>query len=191
MSATITTTTTALVVFRVGWGFVGGRASRFADFMPRWDAIGRHVRGLARLAPPRTIGHNPLGGLMVLAFLADIAVVIVTGLFAAGEDSHGPLAPFVPRWLGRVLAEIHEGAANLLILLIIGHVLGVLIESLLTRENLVRAMWTGRKRLSPQAAAALAPSAGMWRAASLAALVGAVLVLAFARTDFTALTRPM
>jgi hypothetical protein len=39
--------------------------------------------------------------------------------------------------------------ANLLIALIVIHVLGVLVDWLLTSDNLIRAMITGEKRLKP------------------------------------------
>jgi cytochrome b len=135
-----------LLLFRLIWGFLGGRHARFAEFVRPWPAVREHLRALARLRPPRTLGHNPLGGWMVLLMLAVLAAQVVTGLFGAGgEAKAGPLAAWLPSALAHAVAELHEALSGALLALIALHVLGVLVESLLTRENLVRAMLTGKK----------------------------------------------
>lgn len=51
--------------------------------------------------------------------------------------------------LADALAGVHEVFANLLIALIVLHVLGVPIDRLLTRDDLVSAMITGEKAMKP------------------------------------------
>ncbi|HEX5794800.1 MAG TPA: cytochrome b/b6 domain-containing protein [Geminicoccaceae bacterium] len=156
-----------LLLFRVIWGFAGSRHSRFADFLRPWPAVRAHVSGMLRLRPARTLGHNPLGGWMALLLLVVLAAQVGTGLFAADGALGGPLAGAVAPATAHAIAELHEGLSGALLGLIGLHVVGVLAESLLTRDNLVRAMITGRKEVSPGAAvgghgAALAPA---WLAA--------------------------
>jgi len=47
------------------------------------------------------------------------------------------------------LEDAHEAVATLMLVLVSGHVIGVILSSVLHRENLVRGMVTGRKVASP------------------------------------------
>lgn len=118
-----------LIVFRMCWGFIGNAQARFANFV-KPGAVLPHVRELLAGRPQRTLGHNPLGGLAVLALLAGTATVVGTGIqmtTGAGNE------------------DLHEILAFSLLGLIVVHVIGVVVMSVLTRDNLARAMVTGRK----------------------------------------------
>src|SRR5690606_25520119 len=99
---------------------------------------------------PRYIGHNPAGGAMIVALLVSLFITTVFGLAVYGaEEGAGPLAAAlagVSKSRAHALEEIHACFANLTVILIFAHVAGVVLESLLHRENLVRAMFTGYKR---------------------------------------------
>jgi cytochrome b len=140
-----------LLAFRLAWGFMGGEHSRFARFV-RPAAIARHGRDLLKGRPEPTVGHNPLGSLSVLALLTLIAITVWTGV-ALEED-------------------LHEVLGWTLLALVVVHVVAVIVMSRMTRENLVRAMITGKKP------ATLHPGVGNARPPSLLALVAAALVLA-------------
>lgn len=116
-----------LIVFRIFWGLVGGEHSRWSDFV-RPSGLATHVRELARFRPAPTLGHNPLGALSVLVLLALAAGVVWTGA-ALGEAGE----------------ELHELLAWTLLALIALHVFAVVVMSMLSRENLIGAMVTGRK----------------------------------------------
>jgi len=137
-----------LVLFRIAWGIVGGRHARFTDFVRGRSAVIEHARQLLKLNPPRHIGHNPLGGWMIMALLSALLVMVITGLFAAHDGDAGPYAVLVGQSVADAISEIHETLFNLLLFLIALHVAGVLIDSLLGRENLVRALITGTKRVA-------------------------------------------
>lgn len=143
-------TIAGLLLFRLLWGFVGPRHARFSDFVCRPGAVLAYVRDVLTLRARRTLGHNPAGGAMIVALLLSLSATIVSGLALYGADKGlGPLAGLLAESsdsLIDTLEESHEAATNFTLLLVAGHLLGVVWESLLHRENLVRAMFTGRKR---------------------------------------------
>ena len=56
----------SLLLFRLIWGFVGGRWSRFSAFIAGPATILRYARGEG--TAQQSVGHNPLGALSVLVF---------------------------------------------------------------------------------------------------------------------------
>jgi cytochrome b len=137
-----------LVLFRLIWGVMGNRHARFSNFVCGWREVREHAVGLLGLTPPRHVGHNPLGGWMILTLLTGLIVLVVTGLFAADDEVAGAYAVLIRPGIADALAEIHETLYSILWLFVALHIIGVLTISLLGRENLVRAMWTGIKRVS-------------------------------------------
>lgn len=139
-----------MLLWRVVWGFVGPRHARFSDFVrgPR-ESFG-YLKDALTLRAARYLGHNPAGGAMIVALLLSLAATIVTGLALYGADkAMGPLAALLVESSDATIdaiKEAHEAATNCTLLLVAGHLLGVVWESLLHRENLVRAMISGRKR---------------------------------------------
>lgn len=156
-----------LLVFRLIWGFAGSRHARFAGFVRPWREVLAHLRAVLRLRPARTLGHNPLGGWMALLLLLVLAAQVTTGLFASHDGLGGPLAGAVTSGTAHAITELHQGLSGALLGLIGLHVVGVLVESMLTRDNLVRAMITGRKTVAPGEAEAgqSAVTAPAWLAA--------------------------
>lgn len=126
----------AAAASRILWGFVGGRHARFAGFVPRASGLAAYVRSLAAGREPRYVGHNPLGGTWIVLMLMLVLATGATGwgLSQLGEDEY--------KWL----EELHEGLAGTLLGAAAVHVAGVAWESLRHGENLVRSMFTGRKR---------------------------------------------
>lgn len=137
-----------LIVFRVLWGFVGSTHARFASFLAGPVAAWRFARRLfSRQAVPQ-VGHNPLGGWMVVALLASLAVQVATGLFANdGGDVEGPLAFLVSVGLSDRLSNVHRWNLDVLLALSALHVLAVLYHWLVKREDLMAAMFTGVKHV--------------------------------------------
>lgn len=125
-----------LVALRIIWGFVGSRHARFSDFVRGPGEVIRFLRDTIRLKAPRHLGHNPAGGIMVIALLLAIAVVCATGYMMTTDALWGT------EWV----EEVHEVAVYGTLGLVILHVLGVIVASSEHSENLVLAMFTGRKR---------------------------------------------
>lgn len=135
-----------LVVFRVLWGFWGSEHARFRSFIrsPR-VALG-YAQDLVRRQPRHYLGHNPLGGLMVMALLALLLVQTASGLFSSdGILTDGPLQHRVSEAAVRWFTRVHHYNFNILWVAASLHVAAVLGYLLVLRENLITPMVNGRK----------------------------------------------
>lgn len=155
----------AILALRFAWGFVGPREARFASFLPNPFAALRHMGALlARLggkgsALPEYPSHNPAGAVMIYALWAMLALVSITGLVMTGgaspvrmserqaivdggdwstlaEDGEDSEEEGGSEWA----EEVHEVAANLVVILALIHVAGVALESRALGRNLLRPM---------------------------------------------------
>lgn len=137
-----------LIVYRVIWGFVGGSTARFASFVSGpAKAIGYGI-DFATGKPRHFLGHNPLGGSMVLALLAVVAGQAVLGLMSYDDhDSNdgGPLARVVGDAWSAVMTRWHIKAFDLILVLAAAHIVANLVYLLWKRENLIGPMVTGVK----------------------------------------------
>lgn len=151
----------ALVAMRIVWGFVGPRHARFFDFIYSPFRVWTYLADLVRFRGKRYLGHSPAGGAMVIVLLIGLTVTVWSGMETyAIEKNAGPLAANEPVFALRVTdgdeeqnhrresvwEGVHETLANVMLALVIVHVGGVVLASLVHRENLPRAMITGDKR---------------------------------------------
>lgn len=125
-----------LIALRVIWGFVGPHHARFSSFVRSPREALHYLRDVALLRAPRYLGHNPAGGLMIVALIVMLAGTCLTG-FMMTTDAY---------WGSKWVEDVHEVLANLTVGLVILHVVGVLVASFEHNENLIKAMITGRKR---------------------------------------------
>ncbi len=122
----------AVVLFRLLWGFVGSRSARFRTFVRSPAAAIAELRGhLAGHAAPRAT-HTVIGGWAVIGLLGLALGAASTGVLNYRFDEI------------EALAELHEALAEGLLALIVVHLGGVMVMSLLERQNLPRSMLTGR-----------------------------------------------
>jgi len=141
-----------LVLFRLIWGFIGTHHARFADFVTAPTDVIVYLKQIWHGKAKRYIGHNPAGAAMILVLLISLSITILSGVSLYATEGYGPLAnTFLSSWPEGALEEIHEFFANFTVLMVAIHVGGVLFSSLQHRENLVRAMISGRKRKAPGA----------------------------------------
>ena len=147
-----------LLLFRLAWGFVGSATARFSGFL-RGPAAGiAHLRELAGKHEPRDLGHNAVGGWMVIALIAVLLAQAITGLFADDEIlMMGPLAELVSAGTRATLSTIHGLLINVILALVALHVLAVLAYWALRGQNLIRPMLSGDKAV-PQDIAARPPA---------------------------------
>lgn len=136
-----------LIAFRLIWGIIGTRQARFLSFVKPPSVVISYFKQMLSLRVPHYLGHNPLAAVMVIALLSSIILVAFTGIVLIAGEGQGPLAGTVyASWSGEWMEEIHEFFANFSLLLVIAHVSGVVVSSLLEGENLVKAMINGRKK---------------------------------------------
>ena len=126
-----------LVAFRILWGLMGTKHARFASFVRGPAAIVRYLRSLLSAEPQHHVGHNPAGALAIVLLLLSSVAIVISGWSVYNEVG------------GDWLEDLHEGAANFMLALVAVHVAGVVVSSWLHRENLVRAMVTGKKDCAP------------------------------------------
>ena len=158
-----------LVVLRVIWGIIGSRYARFTDFVPSISSAKAYIVAIRSGKPGHYLGHNPLGGLMVIALLVMLTLTTLSGMkLYAVEEGKGPLAGGAQiQLLSPVYADddhdkrhdnhneegegnelwqaLHELSVNLMLLLIFLHVAGVVISSWIHNESLIKAMLSGYK----------------------------------------------
>jgi cytochrome b len=127
--------TVAVVLARLAWGFAGNRYARFARFVRPPAATVGYLRAVVKGRAARHLGHNPLGGWMVVALLGCVALLGLTGWSATTDLLWGYAWP----------VRLHAALAWVLVILIVLHVGGVLLTSWQHRENLVAAMISGNK----------------------------------------------
>ena len=135
-----------LLLFRVLWGVAGSDSARFVGFVRGPRIALAYLRSLAARRPPHYLGHNPLGGWMVLALLASLFVQGATGLFATDDVAFsGPLAHDVREHTRGLVTALHKLNFDLLLGLVALHVAAVLTHTALRRDGLLAAMFTGHK----------------------------------------------
>ena len=137
-----------LLLFRLLWGFLGSYYARFKNFLFGPSEILNYAKNLMGKTETHYAGHNPLGSLSVFALLLLLLFQAATGLFANDEDYYfGPLSDLVSTRTADVLTEIHHFSFNILLAFIVLHIAAIVFYRLVKKENLVRAMLTGRKEM--------------------------------------------
>ncbi len=138
----------ALLVFRISWGFFGPQYSRFSSFIFTPSILIAHIKGIKEGKPLHFFGHNPLGALMVFGLIAVMVGIILSGLINfGGVENQGVLAGFVDYATGDKAGKIHLFLAYALMGMIILHIIGVVVESKISKISLTKAMIDGDKPL--------------------------------------------
>ena len=139
----------ALLAFRVVWGFVGGRWSRFASFAYGPSAVLRHLKGQAGPGERFDVGHSPLGAWSVFALRFVLAAQVGTGLVADDEIANlGPLNRFVASDTALTLTWFHKAVGEKIVIgLVALHLLAIAYHQLLRRRDLVGPMLRGDRLL--------------------------------------------
>lgn len=143
-----------LLVFRFLWGIVGSSTARFAAWVTwPWTALAYGAALLRGRGRPY-LGHNPLGGWMIIVLLVFVSAQALTGLFTV--DSNGIVGgPFSnldfgdPTPVQRALSRWHHFAFNIILGLIVVHVGVNVFYQVVKKDPVIGAMITGRKPVEP------------------------------------------
>ena len=127
-----------LLVFRLLWGFIGTRYARFSSFLFNPGEVVAYLLTMIKRKPEHYMGHNPAGSVSVWLLLALGLFIGVTGVLALQDGASD------------LVVEMHGVATNVMLGVILLHLIGVAMSSILHRENLVRAMITGFKTVPGQ-----------------------------------------
>ena len=167
-----------LITFRLLWGLLGGRWSRFASFIYAPGTVLRYLRGQARPGEHLDVGHNPLGSLSVFALLGFLCVQVATGLVADDEIANvGPLNRFVSSDTDSLATGWHKNYGQwILIALVVLHIAAILFYLLKKRQNLIGPMWGGDKPLPASTPASADGKAQRLLALALVLLCGGLAV---------------
>jgi len=126
----------AVIALRFAWGWIGPRYARFRQFVAGPARTLAYAKAVLRGDEPRYLGHNPLGGWMIVALLSSAALAALSGWLSVTDRFWGI------DWV----EEAHEFLGNAVIALAALHVAGVVYTSWRQRENLAAAMLSGVKR---------------------------------------------
>lgn len=135
----------SLLLFRLIWGVVGGKWSRFSSFLHSPTTIWRHLRGQS--PPEHSVGHTPLGSLSVFALLAFLLVQVATGLVSDDEiTTSGPLTRYVSGAVVSAATNYHTEIGKFMLLgLVVLHISAIIFYRVKKREDLIRPMIQGDK----------------------------------------------
>lgn len=138
----------ALLFFRLLWGVFGSDTARLARLLASPGAAFTHLVHIFRREPDRQIGHNPAGGFMVLLMLALLLGETLSGLYLNNDVAdEGPLTELVPAPVANAITALHSILWDVLLAAVALHILAIVLYAVVKRQNLLRPMVTGRKRL--------------------------------------------
>ncbi len=165
-----------LLVFRILWGIVGTHHAQFVNFVRHPIESAKYALHLTKGKAKSYPGHNPLGALMVLTLLLVLLLQAITGLFANDEIFNiGPLYGYISHELSLKLTAVHKELFYWIVGAVVIHVGAVLFYVFVKRENLIKAMITGKKPAHGLAEAKAIDSSRVWLALVLIVIISALL----------------
>lgn len=141
-----------LLLFRLVWGLVGGRWSRFGSFLYAPQHVIDYLRGKGQ--HEHEVGHSPIGAGSVLAMLALLVAQVGSGLISDDEIFYaGPLTRLVSNDTVSLASNYHANIGKWLLLALVLLHIGAIVFYLKRKRNLVGAMLHGDKELAQPAPA--------------------------------------
>lgn len=139
-------TVLALLLFRIVWGLVGGRWSRFGAFIYAPQSVINYLKGRGK--PEHGVGHSPIGAGSVFAMLGFLVAQVGTGLLSDDEIAFaGPLTRFVSNATVSLTTNYHKNIGKWVLLALVVLHIAAIVYYLIRKHNLVGAMLHGDKEL--------------------------------------------
>jgi len=135
-----------LILFRVFWGVAGSEHARFSDFTYSFRQIAEHLRSLAHLRSARHTGHTPAGSVMIFFLLAGLLLLTMSGFLLYALEHRVAVLSATSLDTVLLIENLHGLIADTLMLAVLLHIAGVVVETVLQKQNLVGAMITGYKK---------------------------------------------
>lgn len=165
-----------LVSFRILWGLVGTYHARFINFVRNPIATTKYALSVVKKSDKHYAGHNPLGAVMVVALLLGILIQAVTGLFTNDEILNlGPLYAYVSDELSLKLTSLHRHLFYWIVGAIALHILAVVFHVWFKRDNIIKAMFTGKKNAEGLEGEPTIKSSRIWLAIIIVVVVASIL----------------
>ena len=142
----------ALLLFRMAWGLLGGRWSRFSSFLFSPKATLHYFK--RESTTDTTAGHTPLGALSVWALLLFLSAQVASGLVSDDEITFaGPLTHLVSNATVSLATRYHTDIGKWILLgLVLVHLVAIVVYTR-RKHRLVSAMFHGDKYLQASAPA--------------------------------------
>lgn len=138
-----------LIIFRLLWGFMGTKYARFSSFIAGPKAMFSYLKSLINKSPEETVGHNPVGGLMLPLVLLLVGIQAVTGLFTSNDIVHaGPYYETVSNSLQSTLQWLHHKTFSFLWIFIAVHIIAICWYKFAIKHDLIKPMFHGKKSVT-------------------------------------------
>lgn len=138
----------ALLLFRILWGLFGSDTARFARFLASPGKAFAHLAHIGKREPDTQVGHNAAGGWMVVLLLLLLLIQALSGPFSRNRHNvEGPLIKYADDATINLMSLIHSANFNVILGAAGLHIVVVGIYLLVKKQNLIRPMITGKKRL--------------------------------------------
>lgn len=141
--------TLGLIIFRLIWGFVGTKYARFTSFIAGPKMMLAYLRSIIFKQPTLSIGHNPVGGLLLPAVIILVGLQAISGLFTSDDIVYsGPYAASANADLQQWMQWLHHNIFNVLLAIIAIHLIAIFWYLIFLKHNLIKPMLDGKKAVS-------------------------------------------
>lgn len=137
------------VLLRIIWGFVGTKYSRFWDF--NFRGILEYLLSILG-EKKHYIGHNPASSIAIVLIFMFGSITILSGMLTIGaQEQRGIFSYLFFEYSNfKAFEELHKFCANALLVVILIHICGSLIDKFWNKNDSIDSMISGYKRTNQE-----------------------------------------